>query len=327
MLPLVGELAPPQRRAMALSIVSSGLLLGMVVARVLSGVLTQFIGWRYVYWISFALQGLLLVFLFFFMPNYPCGDQTQGSIRRYPALIWDVVRLVYELPVLAQACVIGFLAASTFTSFWTTLTFLLAERYHYESLAIGLFALIGIGGVAWGPICARLFMERYQPLFSVLVGLTICCTGIIIGTYTGHLTVAGPILQAIFLDAGLLISQTGNRLAFFQAAPRSMNRTNTTFMLSVFCGQVMGTAVGNLLYARGGWIRSGSASVGFAGLAFVVAFLRGPHERGWIGWKGGYSLDKRVEPKPDASKNNTTQDQLGLTAQLSSFPRNATGSL
>lgn len=42
MLPLVGDLAPPSKRAASLSIVTSGLLLGMLIARLLSGVLTNF---------------------------------------------------------------------------------------------------------------------------------------------------------------------------------------------------------------------------------------------------------------------------------------------
>lgn len=50
MLPLVGDMAPPHRRASALSIVVSGMLLGMLLARFLSGVVAFIIGWRYIYW-------------------------------------------------------------------------------------------------------------------------------------------------------------------------------------------------------------------------------------------------------------------------------------
>lgn len=44
MLPLVGDLAPPNRRATALSIVVSGLILGMLIARLLSGIVANYIG-------------------------------------------------------------------------------------------------------------------------------------------------------------------------------------------------------------------------------------------------------------------------------------------
>lgn len=55
----------------------------------------------------------------------------------------------------------------------------------------------------------------------------------------------------------------------------------------------MGTAVGNKLYARGGWIASGSCSVGFIALALCICFVRGPWNEGWVGWKGGWSVRRR----------------------------------
>ena len=154
MLPLVGDLAPPHRRSTALSIVVSGMLLGMLIARLLSGVVTEFLGWRYIYWIAFGLQYLILLLLFLCMPDYPSTNPDMGLVRKYPGLLFDILRMPFKYPVLVQACLIGFFTSSIFTSYWTTLTFLLAgSPYHYSSLLIGLFALIGIGSMTWGPIC------------------------------------------------------------------------------------------------------------------------------------------------------------------------------
>ncbi len=55
----------------------------------------------------------------------------------------------------------------------------------------------------------------------------------------------------------------------------------------------MGTAVGNRLYAQGGWVASGSVSVGFVSAALLVCFARGPWEKGWVGWSGGWGLRRR----------------------------------
>ena len=70
MLPLVGELAPPHRRATALSIVVSGLLLGILVARVLSGVVTYFTSWRNIYWLSCGLQYFVRLQGYFALRNF-----------------------------------------------------------------------------------------------------------------------------------------------------------------------------------------------------------------------------------------------------------------
>jgi predicted MFS family arabinose efflux permease len=149
MLPLVGDLAPPHRRATALSIVVSGLLLGMLLARLLSGVLTQYTSWRSIYFLSLGLQYVIFILLWLFMPDYP---STNPGGLNYFSMLWSMVTMLWNEPILVQACVVGFLTSTTFTSFWTTLTFLLAgEPYNYSPLTIGLFALIGIAAMAFGP--------------------------------------------------------------------------------------------------------------------------------------------------------------------------------
>jgi predicted MFS family arabinose efflux permease len=302
MLPLVGDMAPPERRALSLSVVVSGMLFGMLVARFLSGVVARFIGWRYIYWISFALQYIILILLYLFMPDYPSTNPDHASfkkmLRKYPSLLFDILKLAVKYPVLMQACLIGLCTSAIFTSFWTTLTFLLVEPpYNYSNLIVGLFALIMFIAIIWAPLYARLVMDRMVPLFSILVGAFICLTGVIIGTYTGKSTVAGPIIQAACTDVGIQTSQIANRTAIYGTAPKARNRVNTAYMVAVFVGQLIGTAVGNRLYAEGGWIASGSASVGFISLAICFALARGPHEQGWIGWGGGYEMRKKPAPR------------------------------
>jgi hypothetical protein len=117
--------------------------------------------------------------------------------------------------------------------------------------------------------------------------------GTIIGTYTGTFTIAGPIINAFLIDIGIQTSQIANRTAIFGIEPKARNRVNTAYMLCVFSGQLVGTAVGNRLFAEGGWVASGSASVGFIGLALAMCFVRGPYEKGWVGWGGGWSVRRR----------------------------------
>jgi predicted MFS family arabinose efflux permease len=153
MLPLVGDLAPPNRRAAALSIVVSGLMLGVLVARVLSGTISNFVTWRAVYWMALGLQYVIFILLWCFMPDYPATNPGMNYFR----ILWDIVKMLFKHPVLVQACLAGLLCSAPFTSFWTTLTFLLAaEPYQYSSLTIGLFGLIGIAGMLCSPVYARL---------------------------------------------------------------------------------------------------------------------------------------------------------------------------
>ncbi|KAI4183289.1 MAG: hypothetical protein LQ346_006372, partial [Caloplaca aetnensis] len=248
-LPLVGDLAPPHRRAAALSIVASGLLLGMLLARLLSGVVTNYTSWRTIYWLSFGLQYLILFLLWLFMPDYPSANPTL-SLKSYPRLLYSILTIFLQHPRLIQACLVGFCTSTTFTNFWTTLTFLLAAPpYNYSTLVIGLFALIGIFSMLFTPFYSRLVTDRYVTLFSVIVGILFALTGTLIGTYTGTFTVAGPILQALFLDFGCQSAMIANRAAIYAILPNARNRVNTAYMISGFVGQLIGTAVGNHVFA------------------------------------------------------------------------------
>jgi predicted MFS family arabinose efflux permease len=51
LLPLAADLAPASKRAFAMSIVLSGLLLGVLVSRVLGGLLAEYTSWRNVYYV------------------------------------------------------------------------------------------------------------------------------------------------------------------------------------------------------------------------------------------------------------------------------------
>ena len=303
MLPLVAGLAPPARRASAISLVVSGLLFGLLVARVLSGVISDYSTWRNVYWMALGLQYFIFTLLFFSMPDYP---SVNPDGLNYFRILWTIITITVSEPVLIQACLVQLFMSAIFTSFWTTLTFLLASPpYNYSSLVIGLFALIGIASLCFGPLYSRLVLTKFIPLFSIITGQLVTLTGVIIGTYIGTFSVAGPVIQAFAIDLGLQVTQIANRTSIYIIAPKAQNRVNTAYTVSVFCGQLMGTAAGNSFYAQGGWRKSGDASIGFVCASIAFTLLRGPWEKGYAGWRGGWNL----RPKDYAEK-----DEKGATA-------------
>lgn len=300
MLPLVGELAPTNKKPLALSIVVSGNLLGIVIARILSGVVTNYTNWRNIYFIALALQYGIFIALYLFMPAYPSTNPLPASNRlkeftkTYPRMLWSLVTISYKHPVLIQAGMISFCTSVSFTCFWTTLTFLLASPpYELSPTPIGLFGLIGIAGIFLGPLYAKYLIQPLKvPLYAVLVGEAVNLAGCCVGTYTGAFFIGGPIIQALGLDAGLQITQIANRTAIYAVAPDARNRVNTVFMLFTFFGQITGTAAGNQIYERfGGWRSSGSLGVALVAFSFVVVIARGPWEDGWIGWSGGWGRE------------------------------------
>ncbi|KAH8203830.1 hypothetical protein TruAng_002007 [Truncatella angustata] len=259
-------------------------------------------------WLGLCLTNNFSVFIalsFICGVGYPAKDPDLS----YFQLLWDIITMVVKEPLLLQACLIGFLLSAAFTSFWTTLTFLLASPpYSYSSLEIGFFAFIGIAVITLGPLWSRLITDRFMPLFSVILGLCFEIIGIVIGTFIGQWTVAGPIVQAITMDTGANFAHTANRTNVYnQLPPRMRNRVNTAYMVFSFAGQLTGTAVGNRLYAQGGWIWSGSCNIAFIGFGIILCFMRGPRETKWVGWRGGWNVRKDMmletdEPTPSPER-------------------------
>jgi predicted MFS family arabinose efflux permease len=299
-LPIIGGQVPPNRRASAVQIGVSGILLGSLLGRLCSGIASNYSTWRLIYWVALGLQYLLLILLFAYMPDYPSRAPESKS---YFHMLWSTVYMTFTEPLLLQVCIQSFCVSAVFSAFWTTLTFQLASPpYGYNSLEIGLFGLIGVIAIVLGPFYGRVFMDHFVPWFSAFVGETFALVGVIVSTFTGDMTVAGPIIEAIALDMGTQTSQTANRVAAFSIDATAMNRVNTAFVVCGFLGQFSGAAFGNKLYADGGWVRVGGATIGLMGLALVVLCLRGPSEKGWIGWSGGWNMrmPKEEEEEGDA---------------------------
>ncbi|CAK7217481.1 hypothetical protein SCUCBS95973_003167 [Sporothrix curviconia] len=333
MLPLVGDLAPPHRRATALAIVVSGLSLGMMVARLLAGVVANYTSWRNIYWFSFGAQAAVFFSLYFFMPDYPTknaktGDSSDSDGDAGPktrnaavqalyyakVLYGGIAVLVFRHPPLLQACLIVFCLAAVFTSYWTTLSFLLASPpYVYPSIAIGLFGLIGIVVICFGPIYGRFVIERIVAVVAVLLGTIIELVGVSIGVGIGTFCIAGPVLQAILIDFGNQASNIALRASIYGLAPKSQNRVNAAYMIASFTGQLTGTSAGNRLYAMGGWRYSGGLSIGLLCFAVLVCLARGPRETGWIGWHGGWSIRKDRMPKAAEAKAEPAGGEAGET--------------
>ncbi|QYT03761.1 Major facilitator superfamily transporter [Trichoderma simmonsii] len=305
MFPLTVRYAPARHRPTMTAIVMSGLVFGILVARLLSGIVTEYTNWRNIYWMSFGLQLAIVLIAFFLLPDFPVLRPGAS----YPSILVKMVKLPFQHPVLTQSALISFLLMGMFTSFWTTLTFQLAgPPFHLSTLVIGLFALVGMSPVLFSPIFSRLVMTRLHPSGTLIIGHIILLAAVCIGTFTGTFSLAGPVIWASIGDLGMNIVTVSNRMAFANVEPTAQNSVNSVYMVFTFCGQLFGTAVGNKLYASGGWIRSGSLSIGLIGGGLLLVLIRGPHETGWIGWSGGWELRTKVLRAREAANSQEVSE-------------------
>lgn len=162
------DLAPPDKRAGAISIVLSGLLLGILVARFLGGVIPEIADVNVIWYLSSALQFAIFTALYFFLPDYP----RKVTNLSYFAILRSMAKFAVSEPVLVQSCLISCLSSAIYSGFFVSSTFLLGETFGYNSLQIGCVALVGIIGVAAAPFVGRA-IDRLNSWTGVLIGISI----------------------------------------------------------------------------------------------------------------------------------------------------------
>lgn len=129
LMPLAADLATPERRGSALSVVLSGLMLGVLIARVLAGVIGNFNTWRIVYYMAIGVQTLVLVGAYFLLPDYPAKNHD----LTYFNILYTMAKYAVTEPLMIQMALINIAGSACFSSFWVTLTFLLGGPPYYYS--------------------------------------------------------------------------------------------------------------------------------------------------------------------------------------------------
>ncbi|KAJ6459581.1 major facilitator superfamily domain-containing protein [Mycena sanguinolenta] len=286
MIPLAADLAPPERRASAISVVVSGLLFGVLIARVIAGILAQFTSWQVVYYFAIGVQFLVPLAGYFVIPDYPAKniDMTYWGILR------TMAKFAYTEPILVQACLVNIGSCACFTNFWVTLTFLLGgPPYFYSTVTIGLFGVVGIFGVACGPLVGR-FIDKLIPWYASIVAAFagMCFQAIQVGA--GDKSVGAIVVVIMGLDVFRQMLQMSLVTSVFSIDAAARARLNAVFVLSLFIGQLMGTAAGTDVFTTYGWRAAAALNMGFNGWILLMMMLRGPHcaRYTWFGFEGGW---------------------------------------
>ncbi|KAJ7621029.1 MFS DHA1 protein [Roridomyces roridus] len=290
LMPFAADLAKDNRRATFTAIVLSGLLLGLLLARVLSGIIAEFSSYSNIYWMGAGCQYLLMLVLYSVTPDTP----PKNPDLTYFKILLTMAKFIVTEPALIQGCFIMFFNSAIFSGFWVTMTFLLAgSPYHYSTLIIGLFGLVGMVGIAMTPIAGRL-VDGLVPWVAALIGIHLVIVSQFIQTFAGQVSVAAVIIAIIVLDLGVQSTQVAITAGIFNIAPEARARLNA---LLIFSGQVMGTAVGTKLLEVDSYKLSSGVRVAFGGAELLFLLIRGPHvaRKSWLGWQGGMRFKKQKE--------------------------------
>jgi predicted MFS family arabinose efflux permease len=265
--PFAATLADPAERGRVVGTVMSGLLIGILSARTVSGLVGNLLGWRAMYWIAAGLMVALAFALRAFLPRPPPSI----SGLSYPALLRSLGELIRNEPVLRHSALFGAMTFGAFSAFWTTLAFHLAgPPFRYGSDVVGLFGLIGVGGALAAPLIG-IFADRRSARWTIGLGLLVMLAAFAVFAAFGH-HLAGMVIGVILLDLGVQCSHISNQARIYALRPEARNRLNTVYMVTFFCGGAVGSLAGSQAWDRWGW--EGVCALGAAFLVVALASFR-----------------------------------------------------
>jgi predicted MFS family arabinose efflux permease len=290
MIPFAADLAPEERRGRVVARIMTGLLLGILLARTVSGFVAQATGgWRGIYWLS---AGLMLCFALVLWRALPAEGPRPH--RTYGTLVRTSLRLLVTEPVLRRRAWHGAVAFGAFSVLWTTLAFLLSgSPYGYSSAVIGLFGLVGAGGILAANVAGKLADSSRTTLTTVVAGALL--TGSFALLWAGRTSLAALIVGIVVLDIGTQGMQITNQAVIYALRPDARSRITSAYMVCYFVGGAVGSVLAGTLYASHGW-----AGVCLLGTGFGVATLAlSAYDRVRPARQG--SPPAQAEPQPQAS--------------------------
>ena len=260
--PMAAQLSDEQGRGRAIGIVMSGLLIGILGSRVISGLVGEHFGWRTMYYAATVIMVVLFVLLKVKLPKLtPRYEGTYGSLMRS---LWFYFRTEPALRLATLRAALGFAGLS---AFWTTLVFLMEDSFGYGSDVAGAFGLFGVAGAAAATVVGKM-NNRVSP-HKIIVwsgGLIIASWGVFL--FSAH-SLIGLIVGIVLVDLGFQALHVTNQNIIFAKNAEARNRVNTVYMVGFFMGGALGTTLGAVAWQHVGW--AGVASLGLVLSAAILA--------------------------------------------------------
>jgi predicted MFS family arabinose efflux permease len=269
-IPFAANLAPTQTRGRVVGMVMSGLLIGILLARTVSGFVGATLGWRAMYWIAAVLMVVLAITLRFLLPN----DRAPKNGMSYPRLLQSLWGLLRSEPVLRETGIFGALTFGAFSAFWVTLSFFLeSPPYHYGSEVAGLFGLVGVAGALAASFVGK-FADRSDARHANGAAMAITLLSFVIMWFTGQWLI-GLVIGVVLLDLGTQGNQVSSQTRVYSLNPAARNRLNTVYMVMYFIGGSLGSILGTFGWSVAKWNGVCAIACAMMVLALVVYVVNG----------------------------------------------------
>lgn len=266
-------LAIPAQRGRVVGVVTSGIVVGILLARTVAGAMADLAGWRAIYLLS---AGLTLLMALLLLRVLPKRESAQPS-SAYGALIVSVFRLFKQEPVLRQRAILALLTFASAMVLWTPMVLpLAAPPLSLSHSEIGLFGLAGAAGALAAARAGHLADRGLGQWVSGVSLLLMLASWLPIALTQSSLWAL--LLGVITLDLGLQAVHVTSQSMIYSVRPEAQSRLTAGYMLFYSIGSAVGSILSTATYAWVGW--SGVCLLGAAINALALGYW-------WLTLKSG----------------------------------------
>ncbi|MDZ8239197.1 MAG: MFS transporter [Nostoc sp. ChiQUE01a] len=242
----------------------TGVLIGVLGARVFSGYIAEWLSWRYVYGFSAVMILIVTVLLKIYLPNIK--NDFNGY---YLELLKSTLHQLKRFSLLREASLIGGLLFGVFCSFWTTLTFHLSGApFYFQSDTIGIYGFVAIAAALTAPVFGKL-ADKGNSQRSLTFAVSLVIASLVIAKIASNSALAIAV-AVLLIDVGVQAMQVTNIARIYTLDSQSNSRINTVYMTTYFIGGAVGTTLGLLCWNLGGWNLVTWQMLVFTLLAFLI---------------------------------------------------------
>lgn len=250
--PAAAILSPSGKQGKAVGMVMTGLLLGILLSRTVSGLVSAAFGWRAMYQLAALSIALIGLALWRVLPRFAA----QAELG-YPSLMKSMVGLWSRHPALRRAALAQGLLSIGFSAFWSMLAVMLSQQFHMGSAVAGAFGIAGAAGALAAPLSGSLadklganrVTQYAAALATVSFGLMIFLP--LLPPFWQLVMIA---LCAVGFDLGLQSSLVAHQTLVYRLDPQARGRLNALLFTGVFIGMAVGSILGSAMWEEYGWM-------------------------------------------------------------------------
>lgn len=213
-MPLAAQYSTPETKGKNVGIILSGLLTGILASRVVSGIVGEYMGWRFIYFIAAGLMVVCLLIIIRILPDLP--SNYQGS---YAGLMKSLFSIVKKYPQLRIASLRAGFSFGSFLAMWSCLAFKMEQAPFFAgNNIIGMLGLCGIAGALTASSIGR-FINTVGVKRLTYIGCSLIISAWIV-LYAGQYSYAGIIAGILLIDIGMQCIQLSNQTSAFTLVRR-----------------------------------------------------------------------------------------------------------